>query len=489
MSLSKFAGRINKVFAAALLVLASATSHAANPFVTDIYTADPTVRFFDGRYWVYTTHDERTAKSESAFDMRDWRAYSSTDLKTWTDHGVIMSLDDIAWANRDAWAVDVVEKDGVYYMYFPVERSKIGVAISHSPAGPFRDALGAPLLTNDMPNAPFLTIDPGVLIDSGGSVYLYFGNDDPIATLVEGGNPLKARMTPRVVKLKSNMLELDSEIMDVAGVDNFFEAPWIHKRGDLYYLSYAGNGIISDISYATADHPLGPFTKRGVVVDRLTRPSSVTNHHSIIDRGDRSYFFYHTTDLSRGKWFRRSVGVDRLSYAADGSIIKVQRTFMGTGDELHVDAGETGEGYTYQDANGNVWYSDRNFNDSNNIFTTGDVIADTLDDRIYQTQRYSEGLWWSQKPLTYFFKVENGQYEIRLLMAETYFTRNNKRVFHVDIEGERVERDLDIHAHVGHDKALSRSYVVTINDGEINLHFQPVRNNPQIAGIIIRRLQ
>jgi arabinoxylan arabinofuranohydrolase len=460
---------------------------AANPFVTDIYTADPAVHYFEGKYWVYTTHDEPDALGD--FKMLDWRVYSSPDLKEWTDHGVVMHLDDIAWAEEGAWAPDVVEKDGIYYMYFPVDRSKIGVATSTSPTGPFVDALGGPLVTSEMDNAPHMTIDPATFIDDDGQVYMYFGNDDPIAGVAHGGNPLENRQTPRVVKLKPNMLELDSAILDVTGVDNFFEAPWMHKHNGTYYFTYACNGIFSEICHATSDSPLGPFQRRGAIADRLLSPLSLTNHHSTIEGPDGQwYFFYHTTELSKGNWHRRSVAVDKMFYNADGSIQKVRRTFMGVGDKGFVNTGETSAGYHHVDNDGNLWHKDRNFSDRGNIHTTSDSIRGTDNDSIYQVQRFSQGTWWSKKPLNYHFLVDNGNYEVKLHFAETFFFWNNARTFDIDVEGQRVYNDLDIHREAGHDRALVKTFNATVNDGELNIDLLPGRNNPTIAGIEIRKL-
>lgn len=474
------------------LLLALQPAHAANPVVTNLYTADPTIRYFDGKYWLYTTHDESSAKSLVTFDMRDWRAYSSTDLKTWTDHGAIMRIEDIAWATDDAWAVDVVYRNGLYYMFFPVDKKYIGVATSTSPAGPFRDAIGGPLVTSDMPNAPGMTIDPAVLIDDDGQAYLYFGNDDPLAaiSMLPAGKPQNARNVPRMVKLKPSLLALDGPIMDVPGVTNFFEAAWIHKHNGTYYLSYAANGGFSDISYATASSPTGPFTMRGVVNDRLLDPSSVTNHHSIIDGPDgNSYLAYHTTELSDGQWYRRSAATDRLHYNADGSIRTVKRTWMGTDDTLRTNCGEETAGNMVSASNGNAWYWDRGFGSDTHVLRTSAPIAGTANPLVYQVQRYSEGLFWSQTPLRYAFPVENGNYSVTLLFAETYFTGNGRRVFDINLEGARAYSRLDIHAEAGGgNRALNKTFSTTVADGTLNLDLLPVTNNPQIAGIVLKRL-
>jgi len=477
----------------------------ANPIVTNMYTADPAIRYFHGTHWMYTSHDEETAVF--GFDMRDWRAYSSDDnMQTWTDHGSIMGLEDIAWADRDAYAIDVVERNHTYFLYFPVEQSAIGVAISDSPKGPFRDPLGKPLLTNDMDNAPVLTIDPSVLIDStDGQAYLYFGNDSPWSAIFAAiftlsptllFSALAARSTPRVVKLNENLLELDGPILDCPGIDNFFEAPWIHKHDDLYYLSYAGNGPFSDISYATATHPLGPWEKRGVINSRLFSPSSLTNHHSILDtpNGDGSFFFYHTTELSGGQWYRRSVAAEHLYYETDGSIRPVRRTFQGLSDAVRINVGETGHGpYDSQ-----FWYRDRNWR---GIFTQTISTEQTIDlpvslsennytADLFQKQRTGGFLliWFWPMPLQYDFAVEDGDYRVTLHFAETEFKESGQREFDIYLEDAVHALGFDIFQRAGGpERAVAVRYDVSISDGDLNVRLQPKRGTPTLAGIEISR--
>ena len=107
-----------------------------NPLVKHMFTADPSARVFNDRLYVYTSHDEDTA---TYFNMQNWHAFSSKDLNNWVDHGPIFSLEDIEWADKWAWAPDAIERNGKYYFYYPVERSKIGVAVSDRPTGPFVD--------------------------------------------------------------------------------------------------------------------------------------------------------------------------------------------------------------------------------------------------------------------------------------------------------------------------------------------------------------
>ena len=170
---------------------------STNPVVTDIYTADPDAFVFDGRFYLDLDRDEAPLGFFD-FVMREWRVYSSTDMTNWTDHGVRMNLATFAWANRNAWAPEMVHRDGRFYWYVPVQKAStnsmsIGVAVGDTPLGPFTDALGHPLIDNTTANHSSFDIDPTVLIDDDGQAYIYWGSFS----------------SPRAAKLKRNMIELE----------------------------------------------------------------------------------------------------------------------------------------------------------------------------------------------------------------------------------------------------------------------------------------
>ena len=167
-------------------------SYNGNPLIRHIFTADPSARVFNDRLYVYTSHDEDDADANQHFYMINWHVFSTNNLTDWVDHGAIFSLDDISWADRQAWAPDCVEGNGMYYFYYPVEQTKIGVAVSDVPVGPFVDPLGRPLIDNHNNEAVVgrEPVDPAVLIDDDGQAYMYFG----------------CRET-KVVKLKNNMIK------------------------------------------------------------------------------------------------------------------------------------------------------------------------------------------------------------------------------------------------------------------------------------------
>ncbi|MDA3821296.1 MAG: family 43 glycosylhydrolase [Bacteroidales bacterium] len=307
-----------------ILLMMTLNVAAQNPFIQHIYTADPSAHVFDGRLYVYPSHDKDNSVT---FDMMDYHVFSTDNMKDWTDHGMVLSLDEVSWATENAWAPDCEFYNGKYYFYFPTDRSYIGVAVGDSPAGPFKDALGKPLITKDSPGVINKRdfIDPSIFIDDDGTPYLFFGQLDV-----------------NVVQLNEDMVSYDGPVHILDGAPGFFEAIWVHKYQGIYYMSYSTwkkeNGEYGPkIVYSTSDNVLGPYTYQGVILDEV---SSGTNHHSIVQFKDNWYLFYHTSDLFlertdeesddfQYKSYRRSICVDRLYYNEDGSIKKVIPTREG----------------------------------------------------------------------------------------------------------------------------------------------------------------
>lgn len=290
---------------------------AGKPIATDMFTADPAPLAHDGTLYIYTGHDIQN-EVDRAFKMEDWYAFTTTDMANFEKRGPLLSYRDFDWASGDAFASHVTERDGKFYWYVSLrhkdirrhEGFAIGVAVGDSPLGPFKDAIGEALITDDTPNSIVLNIDPAVFVDDDGQAYLYWGSWG----------------AARMVKLKDNMTELDGEVMTL-DLKNFFEAPFVHKRGDTYYLSYAGSGYPSKTEYATSDSPLGPWTYGGVINGLM--PKSETNHQGIVEYKNRWWFVYHNSALPDGGVYRRSVAVDELFYGPDGEILPVQRTATG----------------------------------------------------------------------------------------------------------------------------------------------------------------
>ena len=236
-------------------------------------------------------------------------------MVNWTDHGPMLKVTDFKWASGDAWASQCIYNKGKFYWYISTSHKEkggkaIGVAVSESPTGPFKDAIGKALITNQMTNDMkhgWDDIDPAVFIDDNGQAYLYWGNG-----------------SCKWVKLNENMIELNGSI-HVAEVKNFIEAPWIYKRNGMYYLVYAGNGTKPEmIEYCTSNSPEGPWKYRGILTGNALK--SFTIHPGIIDYKGKTYFFYHNGTLPTGGNYRRAVCVDYMFYNPDGSIQKVIQT-------------------------------------------------------------------------------------------------------------------------------------------------------------------
>lgn len=305
------------------LLSVTASSRAQNPLFHDLFTADPAPMVYQDTVYLYTGHDE--AKGKEMFNMKDWRCFSTKDMKTWTAHGPIMKVTDFKWAVRDAWASQVIERNGKFFFYAAVQHNNthpgkaIGVAESDSPTGPFVDSRGSALVTDDMtpsPN-PWDDIDPTVVIDDDQTAWLCWGN----------ANCYLARLKP-------NMIELDGAIQKIH-VPNYTEGPWLHKRGDLYYLTYAAfahQGMWEKACYATAPKITGPWTYRGIMTG--SAKNSYTIHPGIIEFKGQPYFFYHNADLTlpngeSGAVGRRAVCVEYLNYDPDGSIQPIRQTVEG----------------------------------------------------------------------------------------------------------------------------------------------------------------
>lgn len=304
----------------ALATVASAT----NPLIMDQFTADPTARVFDGRLYVYPSHDIREPPGYQGrpnwFVMEDYHVFSSDNLTDWKDHGVILSRNDVPWADRTAyamWAPDAVFKDGKYFFYFPAMLAgmnngggmRIGVAIADTPTGPFK-ALPTPI-------EGVKGIDPGVLIDKDGSAYLYWSGADKLFA----------------AKLKANMTEIDGEPRNFDNLPKkgLQEGPFVFERNGVYYLTYPHKAnAIERLEYATSSSPLGPFEWKGVILDE-SASGCWTVHHSILDYKGQWYLFYHDRDLSPEFDKRRSIRADKLFFNADGTIQKVMPTLRGVG--------------------------------------------------------------------------------------------------------------------------------------------------------------
>ncbi|GAB2960667.1 glycoside hydrolase family 43 protein [Saccharothrix stipae] len=301
------------------LALLPAVARADNPIVQHIYTADPAPLVHDGRVYLYTGHDE---DGSTYFTMKEWRVWSSDDMVNWTDHGSPMNLATFSWASADAWAGHTIARNGKFYWYVPVKnratgRMAIGVAVADSPTGPFRDAIGRPLVENG-------EIDPHAFLDDNGQAYLYWGNP----------NLWYVRLNADMISFSGGATQIP---LTTAGFGTrtghatrttlYEEGPWVYKRNGLYYNVFAAKCCSEYIAYSTAPGPTGPWTFRGTVMP--TQGSSFTNHAGIIDFKGSSYFFYHNGALPGGGGYTRSVAVEKFSYNADGTIPTINMTTSG----------------------------------------------------------------------------------------------------------------------------------------------------------------
>jgi hypothetical protein len=315
----------------------------SEPLVSHIFTADPSAHVFEGKIYIYPSHDIDAGIPQNDngdhFDMRDFHILSMDSINgKVTDHGIALDKKDIPWAGRQLWAPDAAFKNGTYYLYFPLKDKqdifKIGVATSKSPAGPFK-AEAKPIENS-------FSIDPAVFQDNDGKYYMYFGGiwggqlqrwtGGKYNSKDEYPQDNEPAISPKIALMSNDLLSFAEKPRDIKLVDKdgkallvkdndkrFFEAAWVHKYKGKYYFSYS-TGDTHHICYATSDNPYGPFTYQGIILKPVI---GWTTHHSIVEFRGKWYLFYHDSSLSKGKTHLRSVKVTELTHNADGTIATI----------------------------------------------------------------------------------------------------------------------------------------------------------------------
>lgn len=315
-------------------------SRPNEPLVTHIYTADPSAHVFDGKIYIYPSHDldhnEPSNDNGDQYKMEDYHILSMDDIDApCIDHGEALHMKNVPWVSKQMWAPDAAFKDGVYYLFFPARDKegifRIGVATSSCPHGPFT------------PQSEYIkgsfSIDPAVLIDDDSRAYMYFGGlwggqlekwqTGSFKPDAAGPGRTEPALGPRVAELSDDLLSFKTAPKEISIVDEkgnpilagdedrrYFEGPWMHKYNGLYYLSYS-TGTTHYLVYATGRNPKGPFTFRGRILNPVL---GWTTHHSIVQFKDKWYLFYHDCSLSAGVDHKRCVKYTELKYNSDGTI-------------------------------------------------------------------------------------------------------------------------------------------------------------------------
>jgi len=310
------------------------------PLVTHLYTADPSAHVFEGKLYIYPSHDidhdGPTNDNGDQYAMEDYHVLSMDNPESpCVDHGVALHLRDVPWASKQLWAPDAAYRKGTYYLFFPARDKegvfRIGVATSTSPAGPFQ--------AQESYIEGSFSIDPAVFVDEDERAYMIFGGlwggqlekwhtgvFQPDAAELGAGEPAYG---PRIAELSEDLLTFKSNPKEITIVDEegnpilagdedrrYFEGPWMHKYRGKYYLSYS-TGTTHKIVYAVSDNPSGPFVFKGTILNPVV---GWTTHHSIVEFNDKWYLFYHDASLSGGVDHKRSVKFTELHVEEDGTI-------------------------------------------------------------------------------------------------------------------------------------------------------------------------
>lgn len=311
------------------------------PLVTHIYTADPSAHVFEGKLYIYPSHDlEHDGEDNDNGDqykMEDYHILSMDDVDApCVDNGEALHMNNVPWVSSQMWAPDAAFKNDTYYLYFPARDKdgifRIGVATSNRPEGPFTPQENYMLGT--------FSIDPAVLVDDDNEAYIYFGGlwggqlekwqTNSFTSDAEGPAADAPAIGPRVAKLSADMLSITEIPQEIVILDEdgkpitagdedrrYFEGPWMHKYNGKYYFSYS-TGTTHKLVYAVGDSPKGPFTYKGTILDPVI---GWTTHHSIVEFNGKWYLFYHDSSMSGGVNHKRCVKFRELQYDAEGNII------------------------------------------------------------------------------------------------------------------------------------------------------------------------
>jgi len=308
-----------------VLLFITVCTNAQNPIVRDQFSADPSARVFNGKVFVFPSHDIKAPVGKNLrkdwFCMADYHVFSSKNLTEWVDHGTIVSQNEVAWADSNAysmWAPDCIERNGKYYFYFPAITNEvdsagrkgfgIGIAVANKPEGPY--------IPQNERIKGVNGIDPNIFIDKDGQAYLYW-----------------SMRHIYVAKLSDDMLSLASEVIVVEELPQkgLKEGPYLFERNNVYYMTYPHvENKIERLEYAVGDNPMGPFKFAGVIMDESPM-NCWTNHQSIVKYNEQWYLFYHQNEYSPKFDKNRSICIDSLFFNADGTIQKVTPTKRGVG--------------------------------------------------------------------------------------------------------------------------------------------------------------
>ncbi len=318
---------------------------AGNPVFEGWY-ADPEGIVFGDEYWIYPTYSDHFGEPDTSSEftpeqiqMRKhainkqyliqtfFDAFSSKDLVNWTKHSHVLDVQNVKWASYAIWAPSIIKANNQYYLFFSAndiqnneEVGGIGVAVADNPAGPFKDALGKPLI-NEFHNGA-QPIDSYVFRDSDGQLYMYYGGWRHC----------------NVVKLSDDLLSLkpfdDGTLYKEVTPENYVEGPFVLKRNGKYYFMWSEGGWMGpdySVAYATADSPLGPFNRVGKILQQDSTVATGAGHHSVIHVPDSDdyYIVYHRRPLDTDNPHHRVVSIDRLYFDENGYIKPVKMTFEG----------------------------------------------------------------------------------------------------------------------------------------------------------------
>lgn len=389
-----------------------------------MYGGDPAALVDGDTVYLYVGHD--TAADE-AYKMPEYACYSSTDMINWKYERVVMKATDISWRNDDnsAWASQAVKYGDKYYLYFCTwdktssGKQSIGVAVSDSPTGPFKD-IGAPLVKGTLTepeSSGWNDIDPTVWIekDKDGAEHRYLAWGNGIYYMCELNEDM---ISVKDIDGDGNITmgkDVFQQTFTGMGGNGFTEAPWLYRRqnenGEYYgqYYTFFASNWREEMAYAvTDDITSNTWTYKGQLMPPTA--TSNTNHPSVIDFKGKTYFIYHNGALTKGSGFRRSVCIQEMGFDEFGNVYPIEELSTGIGGKAVTIQPKSGayiahDGFTNSSADGDYPIKKDIFTSSeqDGLNTAWEIV-----DGLYKPENESYvSIQAVNKPGLY-IKIENG---------------------------------------------------------------------------------
>ena len=278
---------------------------ADNPISSYHYLADPSCASDGDTFYILTDVDDYNNQTNWNYDIVGLYAFTSEDMKNWTDHGMIFrSRREFGNYPNNTWASGIAVKNGKVYIVYPDGASGVGMITAPAIDGPYTDPIQASHGVNRIAGGGGSVIggcdgiahcfDPGIFFDDDGTGYVIFGGGE------SGQRPYGNNFDIIKFTESNGKITMDKNSLTRVQLPNSFEAPYLHKKGSTYYLSFNNRSQIID--YGTSNKIMGPYNYVGQVIPGIgsvpdAHGEGGNNHHGFAPFKDKWYAVYHDRRL------------------------------------------------------------------------------------------------------------------------------------------------------------------------------------------------